>query len=226
MQIFRIPPNRITIIPNGIDRSLYEKLPHEGNFRKKYNISEDKKIILYVGRISEMKGICFLIKSFSHLVNKIRYDRAVLVLAGPDDGYMYEAKLLSHSLGIGDKVIFTGFLTEYDKICAYVDSTVVVHPESFNVTLIAPLEAAASGKPIVLSSGNYLNEIAELKGFGFSVQYNDIIGLAKLLQKIVNEKNLVEVMGSKGRQFVLKNLDWRIIVGNYEKLYQRATKEE
>jgi glycosyltransferase involved in cell wall biosynthesis len=225
MQMFGVSPNKIVLIPNGVNRSLYEKLPSEGSFRKQYNISKDK-IVLYVGRISKVKGIDFLIESFSRLVNEMRYPRALLVVAGPDDGYLHEAKILSHSLGIGDKVIFTGFLTEYEKVCAYVDSTVVVHPESFNVTLIAPLEASASGKPIVLSSGNYLSKTAYREGFGFSVEYGDVTGLANILQEVISQGDLAEAMGNKGRQFVLKNLEWQAIVENYEKLYRRTTEKE
>jgi glycosyltransferase involved in cell wall biosynthesis len=225
IQLFGVSPSKIVTIPNGVDRSLYEKLPPEGSFRKKYNISRDK-IILYVGRISKVKGIDFLIESFSHLVNETKCPNAVLVVAGPDDGYMHEAKLLSHSFGIGDKVIFPGFLTEHEKVCAYVDSTIVVYPESFNVTLIAPLEASASGKPIVLSNGNYLSKTAYREGFGFSVKYGDFTGLAKLLQEIISEEDLAGVMGNKGRQFVLKNLDWKAIAGDYEKLYRRTAEKE
>jgi glycosyltransferase involved in cell wall biosynthesis len=223
-QLFKVPPNRIAIVPNGIDSSVYSKLPLKGVFRKKYNIENDKKIILYVGRINKIKGIDFLIRSLSYLVKKKNCDEAVLVIAGPDDGFLHEAELLSHSLGVGDKVVFTGFLTEHDKVCAYVDSTVVVHPESFNVILIAPLEAIASGKPIVLSSGNYLSEIAEREGFGFSVQYDNVVAMAEVLRKVLREGDLAEVMGNKGREFVLRNLSWHIILEEYEKIYRRAAR--
>ena len=224
LQIFKAPKDKIVVIPNGVDPSLYLKLPPEGIFRDKYGIKDDRKIILYIGRINKVKGIDFLIRAFSYLINEMKCDKAVLVIAGPDDGYLHEAKSLSHSLGVGEKVVFTGFLTEYDKICAYVDSTVVVHPESFNVTLIAPLEAAASGKPIILSSGNYLSKIAERAGFGFSVPYGDIEVMAKLLQKILSEQNLAKSMGAKGREFVLGNLSWSAIAEKYEEIYLTAAR--
>lgn len=225
-QLFGISPNKIAVVPNGVDLSLYLKLPSEGIFRDKYGIEDDKKIILYVGRISKIKGIDFLIRSFSYLTNETNYGKAVLVIAGPDDGYLHEAELLSHSLEIGDKVIFTGFLSEHDKVCAYVDSTVVVHPESFNVILIAPLEAAASGKPIILSSGNYLSGVAEREGFGFSARYNDIVGMGKLFHGILSEDGLSATMGCKGREFVLGNLNWSTILEIYDNCYRRIVESE
>lgn len=220
MKLFGVASNKVVIIPNGIELSLYDDLPPEGLFKKKFGIDDKSKIILYVGRVNKIKGIDFLVKSFSLLVKREECKKAVLVIAGPDDGYLSDAKALSRSLGIENKVLFTGFLDEHDKVCAYVDSTVVVHPESFNVILIAPIEAAAAGKPIILSSGNYLSEIAKREGFGLSVKYDDVDSMASLLNKVVNGGGLAEVMGRRGRDFVLKNWSWSKITENYERIYR------
>ena len=221
--IFKVPQNKIKIIPNGINLSLYFKPAPKGIFKEKYGV-KDSQLILYLGRINKVKGIEFLIKSFAFLVNNLKYDEAVLVLAGPDDGYLQQARYLSRSLGIEEKVVFTGFLSEFDKVCAYADSTVVVHPEAFNVTLIAPLEAAATGKTVILARGNYLGKVAEEMGFGFSVQYGDTESMAHLLHKVLHENSVTAEMGRKGREFVLKNLSWTNIAEEYEKIYLKALK--
>lgn len=220
-KLFKVNPNRIVVLPNGIDFSTYRNLPPSGNFKKKFGIAPDNKIVLYVGRVNQIKGIEFLIKSFSHFM-KNSSEKVRLVIAGPDDGYLNKARRLSESLGIADKVLFTGFLEEQDKLNAYVDAKVVVHPESFNVILIAPLEAAAASKPIILSNGNYLSEIAGREGFGLSVVYGDVDSLANLLHKLVNDSDLAEIMGRRGRQFVLGNLSWSRIVAEYDRIYQRT----
>jgi len=220
VRLLGVPSKKVVIIPNGIDSLSYANLPPAGIFKKKFGIDSDSRVILYVGRINKIKGIEFLIDSFSCLINRAKCEKTVLVIAGPDDGYLQEARMLSNSLGLKDKVLFTGFLDEQDKICAYVDATVVVHPESFNVILIAPLEAAAAGKPIILSSGNYLSEIAKREGFGLSVKYGDVDSMARLLHKVLNGSDLAKVMGCKGREFVLKNWSWTKITMAYNKIYQ------
>lgn len=220
VKLFGVPSDKVAIVPNGIDSLLYATLPPAGIFKEKFGIESDNKIILYVGRINRIKGIEFLIKSFSCLTRRAKSEKTVLVIAGPDDGYLQEAMTLSNSLGLKDKVLFTGFLDEKDKVCAYVDATVVVHPESFNVILIAPLEAAASGKPIILSSGNYLSEIAKRECFGLSVKYNDINSMASLLQNVLSENDFAKLMGSKGREFVFKNWSWSKIMVTYDKIYR------
>ncbi|MCJ7635640.1 glycosyltransferase family 4 protein [Candidatus Bathyarchaeota archaeon] len=220
LKLFGVQSKKIITLPNGIDLSLYENLPPEGAFKKKFGIASHIKIILYVGRVNKIKGIEFLINSFSYLVKNFKSERALLVIAGPDDGYLEEANDLCNSLEISDKILFTGFLEEQDKLCAYVDATVVVHPESYNVILIAPLEAAATGKPIILSSGNYLSKIARREGFGLSTKYGDIVSMASLLHKVINDFHFAEVMGTRGREFVLKNWNWSKITAVYDKVYR------
>ncbi|MGB9623131.1 MAG: glycosyltransferase, partial [Candidatus Bathyarchaeia archaeon] len=97
-----IPEEKIAIIPNGIDLSEYANLPPKGSFRKKFNIPDDRKIILYLGRVHKIKGIDFLIRAYAHLRNEMKFKDAILVIAGPDDGYFEEAKALANSLGVYD----------------------------------------------------------------------------------------------------------------------------
>lgn len=51
----KVSSEKIAIIPNGIDLSEYTNLPPKGLFKKKFNIPESKKIILYLGRIHKTK---------------------------------------------------------------------------------------------------------------------------------------------------------------------------
>lgn len=67
-----------------------------------------------------------------------------LVIAGPDDGYLAEAKSLCDSLSISDSVLFTGFISGEDKLKALVDSDVFITP-SFLGFLVTFLEACATG---------------------------------------------------------------------------------
>ncbi|MEM3674483.1 MAG: glycosyltransferase [Candidatus Methanomethyliaceae archaeon] len=146
-----IPEEKIDIIPNGIDLSEYANLPPKGYFKKKFGIPEEKKIILYLGRIHKTKGIDFLIKAYAHLTKRMGVKGTALVIAGPDDGYLNEAKVLVKSLNIAESVIFTGFIGREDKLKALVDAEVFVTP-SFYGFPVTFLEACATGVPIVTTS--------------------------------------------------------------------------
>jgi glycosyltransferase involved in cell wall biosynthesis len=211
---------KIEVIPNGIDLSEYGDLPPKGSFKKKFSIDDDEKIILYLGRIHRSKGIDFLIEAFAHLIKDLKFEDTLLVIAGPNDGYLSEAKSLVSALGIPDRVLFTGLLTEYEKVSAFVDSSVVISPERLNVFLLVPVEAAACGKQVIVSSTNYISHMIREGGFGFSVKYGDIDELAENMGKILVNDELLREMGRKGRKYVFENFNWTDIVVKLEKVYE------
>jgi len=217
-----VPEEKIAIIPNGIDLSEYANLPPKGSFKKKFNIDEDKRIVLYLGRLHRSKGIDFLIKAYAHLTNDLKFRDALLVIAGPDDGYLTEAKRLATSLRVADKVVFTGMLSEKEKISAYVDSTICTYLRHYEPFGLVPLEAAACGTPVIVSFGTYMANVVDEGKFGFSVKYGDINELAEIMDKMLNYYELLRKMGQKGRKFVFENCDWANIVTKLEKVYEKV----
>ena len=215
-----VPEEKIAVIPNGIDLSEYADLPPKGAFKKKFNIPENKKIILYLGRIHRTKGIDFLIKAYAYLINEMKNGDAILVIAGPDDGYLGEARQPANHLKIADKVVFTGMLPEKEKIRAYVDSTVCTYLRLWEPFGLVPLEAAACGTPSIVSSGTYMANVVDKGKFGFSVKYGDINELAEIMGKMLNNDELLREMGQRGRKFIFENCDWANIVAKLEKVYE------
>jgi len=67
-----VPEEKIAIIPNGIDLSEYANLPPQGAFKKKYGIKEEEKIVLYLGRIHESKGLGMLAEAFSFVAKETK----------------------------------------------------------------------------------------------------------------------------------------------------------
>ena len=89
-----IPDYKIVIIPNGIDLSDYADLPPKGSFKEKFNIQDETKVIVYLGRISALKGLSFLITAYAYLVKTLKCDDTLLLIAGSDDGYLHRAQSL------------------------------------------------------------------------------------------------------------------------------------
>jgi glycosyltransferase involved in cell wall biosynthesis len=217
-----VPEERIEVIPNGIDLSEYADLPPKGSFKKKIGIDNDKKMILYLGRIHKTKGIDFLVRAYACLLKSMKDNNAVLVVAGSDDGYLAEAKRLAASLKIADKVVFTGMLSEKEKVGAYVDSSIVVNVEPRNVFGLVPLEAAACSTPVIVSKSNAVSDIIDRGRFGFSVNYGDINELARIMGKMLDNEVLLREMGQNGRWFVSKNFSWNRIITSFEKVYKEV----
>jgi len=217
-----VPEEKIAIIPNGIDSSEYAKLPPKGLFKRKFGISQNKRIVLYLGRVHKDKGISFLIKAFAYLKKKLHRNNVILVIAGPDDGYMSNAQSLVEYLGLPDSVMFTGMLTEREKISAFVDADVCVYPCFFEPFGIVSLESAATGTPVIVCKGTPMSKIVKEGKFGFSVSYGNVYELANAMDKILSDDALRDIMSNNGRRFVFKNFSWDRIVIEFEKVYKEV----
>jgi glycosyltransferase involved in cell wall biosynthesis len=217
-QIF-VPNERISIIPNGIDMSEYASLPRKGSFRKKFGFSQ-KKILLYLGRINRVKGLDVLVEAYAHLVNEMKCDDVVLVIVGPDDGYLNELRLLIERLGIDGKVAIVGPLYDREKLEGYVDADVYVLPSRYETFPMSLLEAYACGKPVIASKVGDIKDLVINGVTGLLFERGNIGQLADCIQYILNDESRAIEMGLKGKQFVNQNFTIEKVVDELQHVYR------
>jgi glycosyltransferase involved in cell wall biosynthesis len=220
-----VPEEKIVIISNGIDLSEYVNLPLKGTFKRKFNIPEDKKIIIYLGRIHKIKGLDLLIRAYAHLKNKMNFEDTILVIVGPNDGYLSEVRSLVQSLGISRFVIFTGALYGKDKLGAYVDSDVVVLPSRYETFPNVVLEAYACSKPVVTSNVEAIPDIVLHGETGLLFQAGDVKELASAIAYMLTHPEEAERMGCNARRLVEEKFSIDRIVTQLEALYEKVLKE-
>lgn len=214
-----VPEEKVTVIPNGIDLSEYANLPPKGSFKEKFNIPEEMKIVLYLGRVHKSKGIDFLLKSFSILVNRFKPGEIILTLVGPDDGYLDKAKSLARSLKISQSVLFTGFVSVEDKLGALVDADVFVTP-SFYGFPVAFLEACAVGTPIITTtSGDTLEWINGNVGY---VAAPTLFDLALATHRIISDDELREKFSRNCRDTVKSEFSLEKVVDKLTLMYREV----
>jgi glycosyltransferase involved in cell wall biosynthesis len=207
--------NKIWIVPNGIDISYYSQIPKKGEFRKKYSINEDEKIILYLGRIHKIKGIDLLIDTFADLIDK--FANVKLVIVGPDDGFLQVLEKQVRNLDIDGKVIFTGPLFNRDKLEAYVDADVFVLPSRYETFGVCVLEACICGAPVIVAENCGIANLIEDK-VGFVVKF-DKRQLKHAILKIFDNENMRKKFEKNCKNFVKERFDWEKIVNRFEEVY-------
>lgn len=207
----------IEIVPNGIDVSEYDDLPPYGTFRCKHRIKDNVKIILYVGRIHESKGIKLLIEAFADLTKKM--NNVYLVLIGPDEGYQQNLSFLITKLAIRDKILFTGFVNVREKKSAFVDSDVFVTPRFYGFP-ITFLEACICGIPIITTnSGDKIDWIDN--NVGYVVDYSKDT-LQYVISKILNDEELKRKFAQKGNYLIKTQFIWGKLIIKIEDLYLQS----
>jgi len=206
--------DKIEIVPNGIDFSEYENLPKRGEFRRKYGIKDNEEVILYIGRLHRTKGIDLLVEAFLDILKEI--DSIRLALVGPDDGYESALKELIQELKMDNKVLFTGFVSNDEKMAAFVDADVFVTP-SFSGFPVTFLEACACGTPIITTNnGDELDWIHDK--VGYVVEY-DKDQLRDGIFKILSDEELRRRFGEEGKRLVREEFGWDNVIRQIEDVY-------
>jgi len=135
----------IRIIPTGIDTDRFRPGLDGSMIRNRYNIGE-RKMAIHVGRLSPEKCLDVLIRAFKHL------DDAVLMIVGK--GAMEaELKELSSSLGLDDRVIFTGFVSDEELPLHYAAADAGVSSSIYEAQCLAIMNAMACGLPVACPNG-------------------------------------------------------------------------
>jgi glycosyltransferase involved in cell wall biosynthesis len=217
-----IEPSRIVIRRNGVE--VPESLPERGPFRRALGLSDDGRLVLFLGRLVSKKNPDVLIEAFAQWRKEsARGAGSVLVLAGPDegDGYVAQLKRLVDRLKLGDSVRFVGPLYDDAKWRAYRDADVFVLPsrnENFGNTAA---ESAACGTPVIVT--NSCGVASFVKNAGLVV-YHTCADLSRALSELLDEPNLRERY-REGCAQMAGSLSWTEPILEIERLYERCLSE-
>ena len=212
---------RIYLLPNPINDDCYTNLPEQGGFIRKWNLG-NKRLVLFLGRLHWIKGIDVLIDAI-RLIEEI--PDLHLVIAGPDDGAEEALRARAVHRKIMDKITFTGFLNDFEKVQALVDSEVVVIPsrrESFPGTA---LEAVAAAKPVVLSSMcgivNWIPGRAAMTVF----ESGNADDLARKLKTVLQSRSSPQDLLNT-KDLVLREFSPNALAAKAETLYQSVSNSD
>ena len=211
-----VSESKIEIVPLGINLEEYAELPEKGRFKSKYGIGENEKLILFLGRIHEIKGLDLLIKSF----NEISSDNVKLAIVGGDFGYKAELEKLIMEFNLKDKVIFPGVLTGPDKIEALVDCDIFVMPSRYESFTTSGLEAMACSKPLILTKNNHIHTWVE-GNVGITCEFKKE-ELTKCMNTLINDESLCNSFGKQGRQLIENEYNWNKVEAKIESIYRNC----
>lgn len=214
-------PKNMVIVPNGMKVSEYTNLPPKGIFRTKHQISDDQKIVLFMGRLNIKKGLDLLLPAFLKVHKLI--PEAILILAGPDDGYQKETEAFIKSNNLESRVKMVGMLTDTDKKEALSDANLFVLPSYSEGFSIAVLEAMTSQVPALVS---------DRVGFGDYIKRYDAAYLTPLtpdavaegLLKILQDADYAKMISNNAYKMVIENFDIKVVANQLLEEYKKVSK--
>lgn len=211
-----VEEDRIEIVPLGINIEEYSNLPEGGIFREKFNISKDDKLIIFIGRVHEIKGLDLLIDAFKELADSEADVK--LAIVGPDDGYMDALNSRIAECGLSDKVIVTGPLYKREKQEALVDCDLFVMPSKYESFTTSGLEAMACGKPLVLTKNNHIHDWVD-GSVGLACD-DDKMSLKDAMADVLFDEELSKKFGMNGRRLIQEKYNWDMINEQILNIYE------
>jgi len=213
------------IVPNGLDTTMYDKLPVKGTFQKLYPETLGKQIILFFSRLNFKKGLDILAPAFARLAKENK--KLHLVLAGPDNEGLgdWVKKVISDAQlpveGAEKCVTITGMLSGENKLAALNDANLFVLPSYTENFGIAVIEAMLCGLPVIISDKVNIWRDVENDNAGL-VGPCDREWFTANIRKLLADKNTCLTMGKAGIKSVKSRYDWNKIAvkleGEYEKI--------
>lgn len=221
------------IIPLGIDLEPFENNGGgRQEFRDELGISQDEVAIGFIGRLTEIKNIPMLLRSFYQCLSGSAGDGQNLKLVIVGDGHLRQ--LLEQrvdELGIGERVIFAGNRPNVAKVYAGLD--IVALTSQNEGTPLSLIEAMASGKPVVSTAvGGVVDlvagtacEVTDVAVFerGVLVRSDDEISMSKAIGLMAADVELRSRLGAAGKQFVTERYSKERLVNDIKELYQGLT---
>lgn len=205
---YGVPNDKIDVVYNGV--AQHDIQPQRGAA-----IESDEKIVLFLGRITMQKGPEYFIQAAKRVLEKEK--NVKFVVAGSGD---MAVRMIEHaaSIGIGHKVLFTGFLRGRDVDRVYQMADCYVMPSVSEPFGIAPLEAMRNDVPVIVSKQS---GVAEVLTHALKVDFWDTDEMANKIIAVLRYPPLGQTLREHGR-FELRGLNWDGAAEKCVKVYGRA----
>ena len=201
-ELYGIDKNQVIIIPNGVewtDPSAVRK----NIFCKNLGLLP-QSYILFMGRLSLIKGPDLLLEAFILLANT--FPELHLVFAGPDDGMQKFLLKRVAQAGVFSRVHFSGFVEGNQKISAYSDAKLLIVPSRSEAMSIVAIESGMCGTPVLMTSQCGLFDLAEVDP-GLIVPAT-IDGLAAGINYVFSNAEKTAIWGRHWQSVVRERFLW------------------
>jgi len=206
---YGVDPRKVDVVYNAID----DDGPSEGTLLPP--IERDEKIVLFMGRITMQKGPEYFLAAAKRVLEVM--DNVRFVMAGSGDMIRRMIELAAE-MGIGHKVLFTGFLRGDDVRKVFRMADLYVMPSVSEPFGIAPLEALSNDVPVLISKQSGVSEVLT---HALKVDFWDIDEMANKIIAVLRHPPLHATLRDHG-SIEVRRLSWTDAARNCIAVYEKA----
>lgn len=219
-----IPAQDVTVIPNGVDPNTFSVMRSRDLMLARELGFDGKRVVGFIGSFYGYEGLTILMQAMPFLLAKDPSVRLLLVGGGQQVEALHRE---AESLGVVDKVVFTGWV-DHDQIHRYYSlMDVLVYPRLSTrvtelVTPLKPLEAMAQGRLVVASDIGGHRELIRHGDTGLLFRAGDPQALTAAVLDLLQDSGRAANLRVSGRRYVESERTWRASVDRYAGVYERA----
>jgi glycosyltransferase involved in cell wall biosynthesis len=218
LRFFKVPPEKIVVIFNAIDERFWIEPAddHVARVRERYQL--DHGFVLYAGNIKPHKNLVRLIEAFDEL-RRTGFDDLKLLIIGDEISKLPALRRAVHRHKLHKHVRFLGFLPDETLAILYRLAAVFVFPSLYEGFGLPPLEAMASGTPVVTSNVSSLPEV--VADAAVLVDPYDVPSIVDGVRRVLTEPALAAELRRKG-PVRARDFSWERSVRHTWQLYQEV----
>lgn len=209
------PEEKIHVIWNGVNPERYDpdKVPREDviRLRDHYGIAEHEPMILFVGRLTQVKGVRNLIQAMPSVLREHPDAKLVILGRGEEQGDIME---LASRLNISERMYYRfEFIPEDERILHYAAADLCVFPSTYEPFGIVSLEAMSMEKPLVVGAKGVVGFREQVipsgpDQNGVHVDGNSPVDISWGLKSVLSNRERAQQWGRNGRKRVLQYFTW------------------
>lgn len=204
IRFFNVPNKKISITSNAVDEDFRVKSLSEIDYLyDKFNISKEKKLLLYVGNLKPHKNLETLLKSFQ-IINRSRDDLELILVGKAFKGVNLHKREID--LEISEKVIHTGLVSKQELVDLYNLADLFIFPSLYEGFGIPLLEAMACGTPVIAANNSSIPEVVGMAATLFDGKNE--VELSRLIDELLeDDKKRFDLIRYGNEQYKL--FSWR-----------------
>jgi glycosyltransferase involved in cell wall biosynthesis len=228
-RLLAIPDNKVVVLPNGVEVFALRALVSprvQADLRGRFSLlstGDEGSLGISVGRLEANKGFDHLIRALAGLCTGGVPWRWVFVGEGSLKEQLAE---LAFQLGIANRLLFTGSLSDTELHSLYAMCDLFAHPTLYEGSSLVTLEAMAHGLPIVASAVGGIPDKVRDGDTGWLVAPGDETGLQSRLQWLLQHPHERAAMGQRGMLLAETDFSWQKVATQTKDLLTQLVEEK
>ena len=219
--------SKISVVWNGVDPDRYNPVNVQKQdalaIRQKYGISDDINMLLFVGRLTWVKGVRNLLQAMPLVLKEYPNTKLVILGKGEEQTDVVET---AERLNMRDNIIYRfDFVSESERILHYSAADVCVFPSTYEPFGIVSLEAMAMEKPVVVGAHGVVGFKEQVVNggtdqTGVHINGQDPSDIAWGIKETLRNPQKAKNWGENGRRRVLEYFTWQKVAEQTIKIYE------